>query len=260
MDLTKYYDEICKHKLLSKKEEQELFNIYYDSKSTQREKDSAKAKVISANLRYVFKRAKELSKNDPGQFEDLIAAGNEGLVVGFNKYNHKSGFKFLTYAGWWVHQRQLKAMSSVRIVTLPIWKQQLSQRLTKAQENREEPLTIDELCKEFPDVPRKDIEELTKTRYLTYYFDEISDQEKTINPFEEEIDRQVEAKRIRDAIGKLPDDQAQIVMLTFGLDDGKERKAVSISREMSMTKDEVRAKRKEAFQNLRILLYGHNGD
>lgn len=260
MDLTKYYEDICKHEMLNLEQEKELFAIYHNPESSHREKEQAKAKIISANLRYAFKKAKDFSRNDSSQFEDLIAAGNEGLIVGFDKFNHKSGVKFLTYAAWWVMQKQLKAMSSVRTVAVPIWKQQLSARIMKVQEGLEKPLSIEELCEQFPEVPRKDIEELSKTRYLTYHFDDVSDNEKIFNPFEEFINDEVEAGYLQKMLKKLPEEYARILELTFGFDDGKERKAASISREMGMPKNDVREKRNQALEMLKEMITGEMGE
>jgi len=251
VDLTKYYDEICKQKMLSREEEQELFKTYYNKDLPEKERSRARDVVIKANLRYVFKKAKDLSRNDQNQFEDLIAAGNEGLLVGFNKFDHHTGVKFLTYAGWWVLQRQLKAMSQMRVVALPIWKQQLSTRILKAQNSREVPLTLDELCERFPDVARKDLNELSKTRYLTYFFEDVTESEKLINPFEGAIETEIESTFLHNALTTLPEDLSRIVYLTFGMDTGKERRAASVAREMSMPKDMVRAKRSEAIRLLK---------
>src|SRR4051812_32537424 len=134
MDLSQYYEAICKEPMLSKQEEKRLILIYKNPSTSEVDRGKTKDKVIKSNLRFVFKQAKYYSKNDPTTFEELISAGNEGLLVGLEKYRPAEGKEFLTYAGWWVKQRILKAMSQMRIVSLPIWKQQLSAKIAKVKE------------------------------------------------------------------------------------------------------------------------------
>lgn len=119
MDLSQYYTQICKHPLLSREEEHDLFMELSDPTTTEKEKDRIKNKIIKSNLRFVFKTAKKFSKNDPDIFEELIAAGNEGLLVGMEKFELSKNVRFLSYSGWWVLQRILKEMSKMRIVALP---------------------------------------------------------------------------------------------------------------------------------------------
>jgi RNA polymerase primary sigma factor len=99
MDLATYYDNICEEPILTKEEEFELFLLLDDPGLPRKERDKIREQIIKANLRFVFKQAKKYSKNDPEQFSELISAGNEGLLVGLNKFDYKKGYRFLTYAG-----------------------------------------------------------------------------------------------------------------------------------------------------------------
>jgi RNA polymerase primary sigma factor len=119
MDLSRYYSEICKTPLLTKEEEFDLFMELNDPAISEKEKAKIKDKIIKANLRFCFKTAKKYSKNDPDIFEELICAGNDGLLVGLEKFKPSMNVRFLSYAGWWVQQRILKEMSKMRIVSLP---------------------------------------------------------------------------------------------------------------------------------------------
>lgn len=119
MDLSTYYTQICRHPLLTREEEFDLFIELHDPGISEKEKNKIKAKIINANLRFVFKTAKKYSKNDPDIFEELICAGNEGLLVGLEKFKPSKNVRFLSYSGWWVLQRILKEMSRMRIVSLP---------------------------------------------------------------------------------------------------------------------------------------------
>ncbi len=262
MDLSTYYDEICKQPLLSREEERLLLLTYFGEEYSEAQKKQARETLLSANLRFVFKKAKNMAKGDPSLFEELIAAGNEGLIVGLDKFDHTKGVRFLSYAGWWVLQRQLKEMSKMRLVQLPIWKQQLSKRIMNAQEKADRPLSIDELKELFPTVKEKDLAELSQTRYLTFYFDDLIDEDKADeNNFsmdsanegfsiEHRFDGSSEHDDVHKLLSFLSEDQRTVMKLSYGLHDGKERSSTFISDYMEVSREEVRKIKKEALKRL----------
>jgi RNA polymerase nonessential primary-like sigma factor len=250
MDLSKYYELICKEKMLSKEEEQALMAIYKDTTKSEKERQKAKDRIIKANLRFVFKQAKKYSRNDPSMFEELISAGNEGLLVGLEKYDPVRKIRFLTYAGWWVIQRILKEMSKMRIVSLPIWKQQLAARISRAKDMNEN-MTITELKKEFPTVPEKDIQELYDTKYLTYYIDDLEDDAIELSSVVSTIEKDLDQKRLQEIINALPSPHKEIVILSFGLEDGKEMTFTQLSRRLILTREQLKNLKKEALDMLR---------
>jgi RNA polymerase primary sigma factor len=257
VDLSKYYEEICKEPMLNRDEEYDLFMEYNDAGKSIAEREKIKDKILRANLRFVFKQAKNYSKNDPDLFEELIAAGNEGLLVGFEKFKPAKGVRFLSYAGWWIIQRILKEMSKMRIVALPIWKQQLAARIQKATENREIDLTFDELKKEFPMVSEKDLRELHQTKYLTYYLDDMTDDPSfEIDPIGTEVEVRLDRERIHTIIGKLPSPHREIIELSYGISDGEETTHANIAKQLNISKDQLREYKKEALEMLKVKLTG----
>lgn len=257
MDLSAYYTSICKHPLLTKEEEQDLFMDLHDPGISEKEKDKIKAKIINANLRFVFKTAKKYSRNDPDIFEELICAGNEGLLVGLEKFKPSKNVRFLSYAGWWCLQRILKEMSKMRIVSLPVWKQQLSSRIQKATENRETDLTFEELKIEFPDISEKDLRELFNTKYLTYYLDDMTDDPSfEIDPIGTEVEVRMDRERIHAIIEKLPSPHREIVELSYGISDGEEVTNANIAKQLNISKEQLREYKKEALSLLRGKLSG----
>ena len=253
MNLSLYYSEILKKDMISGSEEKELFQKYYDENTSEKEKEAIKNRIIESNLRFVFKTAKSFSRNDPSTFEDLICAGNEGLLVGFEKYNPNTGVKFLSYAGWWVNQRILKEMSNMRIVSLPIWKQQLSSRIEKARQNKEN-ITLEELKKEFSDIREKDIEELFYTRYLTYYIDDIDENEFEIDPIGQEVQTNMDNDRVWKAVSSLPSPHKEIVAKLYGLEDGDEYTVAKVCKDMKLPKNIIRQLRNEGLEMLKKML------
>lgn len=249
MSLSKYYAEIYKIPMISKEEEVNLFEEYYSKDTSSKRRDAIKAKILQANLRFVFKQAKNRSKTDPDMFADLISAGNEGLLVAFEKFDPKSGVRFLSYAGWWVMQRMLKEMATMRIVSLPIWKQQLSTRIQRVKESNEN-ITFEELRDMFPEVSEKDLKELSDTRYLTYYIEDMDEGEFEIDPISLEVEKRLDDEVTLKAVSSLPSPHREIIAKLFGFDDGKEESLTSISKSLRLSKDEVKTIKAEALEML----------
>lgn len=221
MELSNYYEHICRQPLLTREEEQDLIKVIFNQNEPESKRNIARNKLINANLRFVFKKAKRYAKGDVNQFEELISAGNEGLIIGLNKYDPASGVRFLTYAGWWVMQRQLKEMSQWRIVSLPMQKQQLSTRIRKFMEGREEEPTVDELRAAFPEASDRDLEELSQTQFLTFYLDDIDgDDSPTVIPISQ-MEKEMDVNKVKHLIDSLSYPDNIIATMAFGLDDGK---------------------------------------
>lgn len=258
MDLSKYYEEICRQSILTKQEEEDLFLDLHDDGITEKQKDKIRDRIVRSHLRFVFKQAKNYSRNDPALFEELIAAGNEGLLVGLQKFKPAKGVRFLSYAGFWVLQRILKQMSSLRIVSLPIWRQQLAARIQRACDNREN-MTIEELKKEFPEVPEKDLIDLFQTKYLTYYIEDLGeDPAFEINPIETEVEKTIDKQRLHAVLDTLPAVHKEVIYLLFGIRDGIEKNHTEIAKELSLSKDNLKNIKKEALAMLKEKMGSEN--
>lgn len=260
VDISKYYQSISEEPLLTKEEEQDLFLLLKDEGIPQRERDRIKDRIIKANLRYSFKLAKQYSRGDPTMFEELIAAGNEGLVVAMEKFDSTKGVRFLSYAAWWCLQRILKCMSGFRIVALPIYRQQLAARIQKVQQANEG-ISFEDLRSAFPDVPEKDLKELSETRYLTYHLEDMGDDPALeIDPIATEVEVRIDRERIHLAIENLPKPYGDIIFLSFGMKDGKEKTHAEIAKELGLSKEQLREYKKEAMEMLKVKLAHHAVD
>lgn len=258
MNLANYYDKIIQEPLLGKEEEQDLFLELQDEGLPESRKAEIKDRIIRANLRFVFKEAKRYSRNDPSAFEELISAGNEGLLVGMEKYDPNSGYRFLTYAGWWVNQRILKQMASQRLVSLPIWRQQLSARIQKVVEANED-ITFQELVDHFPDIPQKDLRELFQTRFLTFYIEDLGeDPAFEINPIETSVNVKLDQEKIHSIIEYLPSPHKEIIQMSFGILDGEEVKPADIAKELGISREKLKALKKEGLEMLKEVLGDEN--
>lgn len=253
MDLAKYYTEICKEKILSTEQEAELFKEYHAPKTSAKRKEEVRDLVIRANLRFAFNQAKSFSKSDPEVFEELICAANDGLLIGFEKYDPGTGYKFLSYAGWWVKQRILKEMSKMRLVALPIWKQQLAAKIVRLKDQNPT-LTIDQLCELLPDIPRKDISELSQTRFLTYYIDDMDENEFEVDVIGEQVQRQMDDERVWKAVSSLPSPHREVIAKSCGLEDGEEYSPAQLAKMLKLPKEEVKRVKAEGLKMLKDIL------
>lgn len=254
--LTHYYQLICKQPLLSDEEEKALIAIIFDKtdKYGAGQKKRATDKLINANLRFVFKKAKQRARGDIDMFNELIAAGNDGLLIGLEKFDPSSGVKFLSYAGWWVMQRQLKEQSKMRIVALPVWKQQLAAKIERYQETLGRLPTTEELKTAFPEYKEKDLKELVNTKYLTYYIDDFLNEDNFINELEDILIDSIDKEYLEDAINKLTSPTREVIELTFGFDDGKEKKLSAVAKDMGLKREEIRKLRQEGLIKLKKFL------
>lgn len=255
MDLTKYYTEICKEPILKKEEEFTLLSEYVNTTTSESRKEEIRSLIIKANLRFAFKQAKKYSKNDPNVFAELISAANEGLVIGLSKYNPDKQVRFLSYAGWWVIQRILEEMSNMRIVSLPKWKQQLSSRITKALENNET-LTLMELKELFQKegVSNKDIEEMYRTKYLTYYIDDMEEEDFSIDPISNEVQKRLDEHKMWLSVSKLPSPHRELIARCYGLEDGEEYSPAKLSRTLKIKKEDIQRIKTEGLEMLKKMM------
>lgn len=257
MDISRYYESISKFKDISREDEEDLFCLLDDKGLPESEKEAIRERLINSNLRFVFRQAKAYAKGDIYLFEELIAAGNEGLLVGLKKYKPSQGTRLLSYAGFWISQRILKTMSNQRVVSLPVYKQQLSSRIQKYLQANEE-CSFDDLKKAFPDVPEKDLKDLSETRYLTYYLEDIGDDPALeIDPIGTDVEVRMDRERIHAAIETLPSPHSDIIFMLFGLRDGRERTHAELAKELGLTKDSLRDYKREALEMLKDKLAHH---
>ena len=126
-----YLLSIKKHPLISALEEVVL------AEKIKQGDEKEKEKLVNANLRFVVSVAKQY-QNQGLKLNDLINEGNVGLVKCAPKFDHTKGFKFISYAVWWIRQSIMQALAeNARLVRLPLNKVGLSQKINKATSNFE---------------------------------------------------------------------------------------------------------------------------
>jgi DNA-directed RNA polymerase sigma subunit (sigma70/sigma32) len=143
-------------------------------------------------------------------------------------------------------------MSRMRIVSLPIWKQQLASRIAKEMEANEK-ITLEELQAKFvaPNVSKKDVAELFQTRYLTYYIDDMQEEEFEIDPIGEEVQKRIDDNRMWKMVADLPSPHREVIARCFGLEDGVESSPAKMSKALKVPKDDIQRIKAEALEMLK---------
>ncbi len=155
--LEKYLQEIGKVELISPEEEVKLATLI--KQGDQRALD----RLTKANLRFVVSVAKQY-QNQGLSLPDLINEGNVGLIKAAQRFDETRGFKFISYAVWWIRQSILQSLAEQsRIVRLPLNKVGLTNRIQKAYSLLEQQFEREPSAEELAEVLEMDIEEVTAT-------------------------------------------------------------------------------------------------
>lgn len=131
-EFTDYLREISAYPVLSSAEETEL------AKRLKEGDREAKKRLIQSNLRLVITIAKKVIHNTSLPLTDLIQEGNVGLMIAAEKFNYKLGYKFATYAGWWIKQSMFKAISEQsHCMKIPVYIQETLSKFSKIKSEME---------------------------------------------------------------------------------------------------------------------------
>ena len=254
-----YLKEIGKIPLLSTEEEIEL------AKRMEKGDEEARKKLAEANLRLVVSIAKRYAGRGM-QFLDLIQEGNLGLIKAVEKFDYRKGYKFSTYATWWIRQAITRAIADqARTIRIPVHMVETINRLIRTsrqmvQELGREP-TPEELAKKL-DMPVERVREIKKIS---------QDPVSLETPIGEEEDSHL-GDFIQDDNVMVPADQAtftllheqlmesretvtereqQVLRLRFGLDDGRPRTLEEVGRVFHVTRERIRQIEAKALRKLR---------
>ncbi len=228
-----YLRDISRYPLLSHDESVALFKKY-NSDEADADKAKAKKKIIESNLRLVVSIAK-VYKNRGLPFEDLVQEGNLGLIKSVDKYDWKRGFRFSTYASWWVKQAiGQHVMKRKRTIRMPAHALGVQKKLISATEEYKKVFNSDPSIEELAEltgasqkVVRATLESCRQTRSLhdpinptgddkTTLGDTIQDDTPTGDPFGTVMKREL-LDIMRSVMAELSPKEAAILRLRFGL-------------------------------------------
>lgn len=255
-----YLREIGKIPLLSAEEELSLAKRVVDG-----DKD-AKDKMAEANMRLVVSIAKRYVGRGLDLL-DLIQEGNTGLLRAVEKFDPDKGFKFSTYATWWIRQAITRAIADqARTIRIPVHMVETINKLLRTQRRLTQELnrepTNEEIAKAM-DLDVDKVEHIMKIKQDISSLDasirddeeesvlaDFIEDEDTVRP-EESANTQLLKEQVKGMLGALTEREQKILKLRFGLEDGKQHTLEEVGQEFSVTRERIRQIEAKALAKLR---------
>jgi len=254
-----YLKEIGKVQLLTAEEEITLARMMEEGDET------AKMKLAEANLRLVVSIAKRYVGRGM-LFLDLIQEGNLGLIKAVEKFDYKKGYKFSTYATWWIRQAITRAIADqARTIRIPVHMVETINKLIRVERQLLQQLgrapSADELAREMQ-MPVEKVREITKIAQEPVSLETpIGEEEDShLGDFipDEDIPAPAEAaaftllkEQLMEVLDTLTDREEKVLRLRFGLDDGRARTLEEVGKEFSVTRERIRQIEAKALRKLR---------
>ena len=257
-----YLREIGKIPLLNSEEELELANRVVAGEK------KAKDKMAEANMRLVVSIAKRYSGRGLDLL-DLIQEGNTGLLRAVEKFDPDKGFKFSTYATWWIRQAITRAIADqARTIRIPVHMVETINKLLRTQRRMTQELnrepTIEELAKELEMEPDK-VEYVIKIKQDITSLDagvgrDGEDEDSVLGDFiededgttpEESATSQLLKEQVQSILSTLSDREQKIVKMRFGLENGKSHTLEEVGQEFAVTRERIRQIEAKALAKLR---------
>ena len=257
--IKKYLKEIGKTPLLTFEQEIDLAKRY------EKGSDEAKKKLIQANLRLVVSIAKKYLGRRLS-FLDLIQEGNKGLIRGVEKYDWKRGYKFSTYATWWIRQAITRAIADQsRTIRIPVHMVDHINKFYKTQRRLTQKLGREPYTKEVAKEMEMSVEEIENLMKISQQPKSLStpvgdDKEATLEQFVSDQNQptlydKVSRELLKDALSKvletLSPREKKVLVMRFGLDDGKPKTLEEVGREFKVTRERIRQIEAKAIRKLK---------
>ncbi len=261
-----YLKDIRKTPLLTFEQEQEL------AKRVARGDEEARARMIEANLRLVVGIGKRyINRGLP--FPDIIAEGNLGLIRAVEKFQYRRGFRFSTYAWWWIKQSIERAIvNQVRIIRLPVHVSEVVNKYTRTVRKMSQQLGREPSAQEIAREMRINV---NRVRVVSQLIRDVCSLETRIGDQEEETLKDVlsddnspssvhsyddgcRKRHINEWISQLPAAERKVIELRYGLDREGPLTLMSIGKQIGLTRERVRQIENQALNKLKNLTKNRN--
>lgn len=254
-----YLKEIGKIPLLSSEEEIEI------AKKVAEGSEEAKKRLAEANLRLVVSVAKRYVGRGM-LFLDLIQEGNLGLIKAVEKFDYTKGYKFSTYATWWIRQAITRAIADqARTIRIPVHMVETINRLVRASRQLVQELGREPTPQELSDrlqIPVEKVNEVMKIAQEpvsletpvgeeddSHLGDFIQDDNMPIPA--EEAAHVLLSEQLEEVLSTLSDREEKVLRLRFGLDDGRARTLEEVGKEFHVTRERIRQIEAKALRKLK---------
>ena len=264
--LANYIREISDYSSLSQTEEQEL------AKRAKEGDEKAKEELIKANLKLVVTIAKKAIHMSKLPIIDLIQEGNVGLMVAVDKFNYKLGYKFATYASWWIKQAMFKAISEQsHCMKNPVYIQETLSKFSKIKREMEREtngqVKTEEVAKKMNIAPDKIdtfLNAYTKTISIESGLENSDGKEMNVADIIEDekasATHEVEFENLRadiwNVISTLKEREQEVVKMRYGLDDSAKMTLEEIGNIYGVTKECIRQTELRALKKMRFSVLG----
>ncbi|HEY4498136.1 MAG TPA: sigma-70 family RNA polymerase sigma factor [Candidatus Paceibacterota bacterium] len=257
-----YLKEIGKTALLTSDEEK------YLARRIAKEDEQARQRLIKANLRLVVSIAKRYVHRGPLSISDLIQEGNIGLFRAVEKFDPERGFKFSTYATWWIRQAITRALADQsRTIRIPVHMVETISKFTQAKRKLAQELGREPLIEEIAEEMNLAIDKVRHVQKISQEvvsleapigededrstLAEFIKDEKSLTPIQQ-TSQELLRDQIREIIGDLTERERKILEMRFGLEDGVTHTLEEVGRVFNVTRERIRQIEAKALEKIRM--------